>query len=265
MLSIKTFPSGSAFYNAGGGHFAVDESSYLILNHGRSYAVTIESEVESFCIFFAPEFAADVFRSLTTKTLPLLDSPAAPSSLPIDFFEKTYRHDDLLSPCLFQLRSVLRQGKDNPGWLAEQLHEVMRRMVLVHRESCLEAEALSAVRKTTREELYRRLHRARDFMASSLHQHLTLNDVAKVACLSPNHLLRTFRQLFEQSPYQYLTGLRLKRAQGMLVQTNLSVTEICSAVGFESSGSFSWLFRRRIGFSPESYRREKGDIGEAPS
>jgi transcriptional regulator GlxA family with amidase domain len=69
-----------------------------------------------------------------------------------------------------------------------------------------------------------------------------------------NHFMRTFKQALHQTPQQYLTRIRLERAQELLAQP---VTDICFAVGFESLGSFSWLFRQRIGLAPEAYRRAK--------
>jgi AraC-like DNA-binding protein len=136
----------------------------------------------------------------------------------------------------------------------------MQRLLRVHRQIYKEVEALDAVRASTREELYRRLHRARDYAQARFDQPLTLEEMAQIACLSPNHFLRTFRQVFRQSPHQYLTALRMERAQKLLAVTELSVTEICYAVGFASLGSFSWLFRRHFGISPEAYRQRKKGI-----
>jgi AraC-like DNA-binding protein len=121
---------------------------------------------------------------------------------------------------------------------------------------------LQWVRPATREELYRRLFRARDYMAASLGDRVTLNDIAHVACMSPNHLLRTFRQLFHQSPHQLLTDLRMERARRFLVESDRPVTDIAAAVGFESLGSFSSLFRRHTGVSPDQYRRAKSHAGK---
>src|SRR5215469_16254416 len=68
-LSIKSFYGGTAFYEAGQGHFAVDEHHYLVLNHGRSYSITLDSEapMESFCVFFRPGLAADVHRNQSSS------------------------------------------------------------------------------------------------------------------------------------------------------------------------------------------------------
>jgi AraC-like DNA-binding protein len=81
--------------------------------------------------------------------------------------------------------------------------------------------------------------------------------MAAVACLSPNHFLRTFKQLFHQTPHQYLISKRLEEARRLLSLTEMPVTDVCFSVGFESLGSFSWLFRHRTGVSPEAYRRQK--------
>ncbi len=112
------------------------------------------------------------------------------------------------------------------------------------------------MRHATRQELYRRLHQARDFAAASFDQPLTLDDMAAVACLSPNHFLRSLRDLFGQTPHQYLTQQRVQRARKLLQTTDASILEICIAVGFASASSFSSLFRRHVGVSPQDYRQQ---------
>src|SRR5262249_18303332 len=105
--------------------------------------------------------------------------------------------------------------------------------------------------------LYRRLHRAKEFIAASFDEPITLDQMAKVACLSTNHFLRTFQQAFHQTPHQFLTHRRIEHAQRLLLQTDLPVTEICFSVGFESLALLSPLFRRRLGLSPDKFRRKK--------
>jgi AraC family transcriptional regulator len=120
-----------------------------------------------------------------------------------------------------------------------------------------ETEKLSSLRAATRDELYRRAWRARDYARAMFAEPVTLSELASVACLSPNHLLRTFRQAFNETPHQFLTECRLQESKRLLSGYDLSVTEICLAVGFESPGSFSTLFRKRFGVSPSEWRRMK--------
>jgi len=256
-LSIKCFFSGQAFYEVGRGCYLLDEHKYLILNHGQTYSISIDSRqpVESFCLFFAPGFLEEVHRSLTSRTDELTDLPQCAPMPQVSFFEKTYRHDSVLSPLLFALHNAIHLRESDPIWLAGKLHEIADALIRVHAMECRRAQSLSAVRPATREELYRRLHRARDYMLSLYHQPLTLDDLARVACLSPNHFLRMFKQAFRQTPHECLTATRLDVACRMLNRTDLSITDICFAVGFQSPGSFSWLFRQRFGVPPSRYRK----------
>lgn len=257
-LSLKTFCGGRALYASGGGSFAVDERSYLLLNADQPYSIIIDSPtiVESFCLFFNPGLAEDVAAGMTLPAQRHLDDPFKPRRALL-FFDRTYPHDDTVSPLLHRLRSAYQIGRRETGWFEEQMHGVVLALLRTQSDVYTEIEALPAARPATREELYRRLHYARDFAAATFDQPLTLDELARVACLSPNHFLRSFKLLFHQTPYQYLTHLRLEEAQRLLRHTELSVTEIGQAVGFESLGSFSWLFRQRFGLSPQAYRLAK--------
>lgn len=257
-LSIKSFSGGRATYTLGQLRYAPDDNSYLVLDHGRPYRITIEAPapVESLCIFFAPGFAEQVYRSLVTPTDELLGEPQHLPSSSVPFFERTYAHDALVSPFVFQLRAALNHDYHEPGWLVEQLHRLMQGLLQVHHNVYQEVETLPATRKATREELYRRVHYARDYAAAAFAQPITLHDLAAVAGLSPNHLLRTFKQVFQQTPHQYLITQRLTHAQTLLRYSDHAITDICCDVGFRSLGTFSWLFRRRFGLSPTSYRHQ---------
>lgn len=259
LLSVKTFSHGRALYNSGPGLYGVDENSYLILNDGQPYSITIDSErpVESFCVFFKSGFAEQVYHSLSSTQRELLEDPEPHGRPRVGFFDKVYPHDDILSPALLSLKTSAADVNERAGRLEERFHDLMGRLLRVRLGILREASALSAVRASTREELYRRLCRARDYMTARFDQPLTLKELAGVSCLSPNHLLRSFKQAFRLTPHQFLTATRLEYARKMLADQNLSVTDICFAVGFDSSSSFSRAFRRHTGFSPSEYRRKK--------
>lgn len=86
---------------------------------------------------------------------------------------------------------------------------------------------------------------------------LTVRHLAAVSGLSPFHFIRAFRAQIGQTPHQYVRGRRIARAQELLVTTPMPVTEICDAVGFQSLGSFSSLFRRVTGETPAAYRAKR--------
>jgi AraC-like DNA-binding protein len=256
LLSIKSFYGGSALYKIDGGSFRVDDERFLIFNHGQEYEITIDSDtpVESFCVFFDSRIAADAFRNRTTASDRLLEDPFSASSAPPLFFERTYPHDLVLSPVLSQFRLAYQQNRHETGWLDEQFHRLLNQLLSVRQSAIAEVNQLPAIRSSTRTEIYRRLHIARDFIAASYEQPIRLQDIAAVACLSPNHLLRSFKALFGQTPNQVLIEERLRQARWLLAHTDRPITDICFAVGYQSLGSFSWLFTQRYGLSPQAFR-----------
>ena len=262
-LSVKMFRGGTARYRVGGGgQYAVEDGAYLLLNPGQTYSIEIESPtlVESFCLFFAPGFAETSARSVMARADSLLDEPfrALP---PLPFVERMYSHDAGVSECLCRFRAALEcDPARDILWLSERMHDVMTALLWSqNRERRFIqqfGDAAGIARPATREELYRRLCRARDYIAALYDQPLTLESIAQTACLSPNHLLRTFRAAFQATPHQYLTERRLLASRRLLAQTELTVTEVCFRVGFVSLGSFSRLFARHVGVSPDGYRKQ---------
>ncbi|MBZ0283340.1 MAG: AraC family transcriptional regulator [Anaerolineae bacterium] len=83
---------------------------------------------------------------------------------------------------------------------------------------------------------------------------ITIEDLSREVSLSPYYLIRAFRHIYKQTPHQYLVGRRIAQAKELLRNSDLSITEICMEVGFESLGSFSTLFRKVAGISPSAYR-----------
>ncbi|MFF7633305.1 helix-turn-helix domain-containing protein [Kitasatospora sp. NPDC008050] len=99
-----------------------------------------------------------------------------------------------------------------------------------------------------------RLRRARDLMDRDYAQPLDVAALARVALMSPGHFSRSFRTAFGETPYSYLMTRRIERAKALLRRGDLSVTEVCFAVGCTSLGSFSSRFTELVGESPSAYR-----------
>lgn len=255
-LAIRWACNGRRLFESERTCFAVDDQSYLIFNLGRRFSSTIQSStpVECCTLCFAPPFAEEVLRDLITPADHLLDMPKGDLNTPVHFLEKTYPHDALVSPLLFRLQQLRDSDLATHGWFEEQFQLILVALLQSHRNVLGELEKLPAVRAATRMEIYRRLHRARDFMEAGLSDPLTLPQIADAAWLSPYHFLRLFKQTFGETPHRYLTRRRIERAKHLLMQTDLSVTAVCIEVGFDSLGSFSLLFRNEVGSPPGVFR-----------
>ena len=112
-------------------------------------------------------------------------------------------------------------------------------------------------------DLFRRLALARDLVCDGTDEPPDLRTLARTAELSPHHLLRVFRQTFGETPHECLTRVRLERAKASL-RAGHSVTDACFDVGFSSLGSFSSLFRRRVGVAPREYQRSVRALVSSP-
>jgi AraC-like DNA-binding protein len=106
----------------------------------------------------------------------------------------------------------------------------------------------------TPEHLLVHLRRARDLVDRRFAEPLDLGALAAAAGVSKFHFLRCFAQTYGRTPAVYLAERRIERAQDLLRATNLTVTEICSLVGYSSLGSFSAKFRTLVGVSPSAYQ-----------
>jgi AraC-like DNA-binding protein len=101
-----------------------------------------------------------------------------------------------------------------------------------------------------------RLRRVRDRIDREYAQPLDVEALARGAHMSAGHLSREFRLAYGESPYSYVMTRRIERAMALLRGGELSVTEVCFAVGCSSLGTFSTRFTELVGMPPSTYRRE---------
>ena len=105
----------------------------------------------------------------------------------------------------------------------------------------------------------RRLRRARDRMDREYAEPLDVAALASTALMSPAHFSRRFREAYSETPYSYLMTRRIERAKALLRRGDLSVTDVCFAVGCTSLGSFSARFTEIVGETPSMYRARNHD------
>jgi len=105
----------------------------------------------------------------------------------------------------------------------------------------------------------RRLRRARDRMDREYAEPLDVPALARTALMSTGHFIRRFREAYSETPYSYLMTRRIERAKALLRRGDLSVTDVCFAVGCTSLGSFSARFSELVGQTPSAYRARNHD------
>ncbi|PYT31427.1 MAG: AraC family transcriptional regulator [Acidobacteria bacterium] len=257
-LSIKSMVSGAAEWRVGRSRFDVDRDSYLVLNHAQPYSITIDAKqpVETFCVFFEKGFVEDASSSLARPAEILLDDPFTENAPSVGFFDALRPKDSSMSRLLSRMRQSLSNGAGEDR-IDEIFYQLALELARLRSELPREISKLPAVRRSTREELFRRLHSGKAAMDAGLGTPLKLHEVARAACLSPFHFHRLFKTAFGETPHEYATRRRLEKAVRLLGETDEPVTEISFETGFQNPASFSTLFRSRMGMSPREFRRKK--------
>jgi AraC-like DNA-binding protein len=243
-LSIKTVTRGKVWYSTPQGRYLVTPETFLLLNHDRHYSMEVDASwnTETFCPFFQRGFVESVAGDGA------VDDDVQPR--PVEFCERLY-------PMAGRTAQALRAMRTLP--LEDAFFELAEALIELRDGARRESNSFPGLRSATREEMYRRLYRARDFLYSCYAEPLTVSDAAGVAALSLFHFQRMFKQAFGISAMQFLQRRRLEVARQLLTISKDDVTSICLAVGFQSLGSFSALFKRRFALPPTQLRT----IGEA--
>lgn len=257
-LSIRAAWGGTERCNIGGRTLAVDEDTYLVLNHGCVYSTRIrwEHPVESLAIGFSPELVERACSAMAASLDQALVDPDSYIAGVPEFMENLRPHDRVVSPVLRFIRAHLLLGLDDDAWYEEQLHFLLERMQAHRKRRLLHMHRLGVVRATTRREICRRIGLATDFLHTNYSQPLELGELARIACLSKYHFLRLFTLVHGITPVAYLQRKRASVALRLLQTTALSITQIASCTGFARRTAILRQIRRWTGFTPQEIRAQ---------
>ena len=243
-LSIKSVTQGSVAWKTGGRELVVDRGGFLVLNHGEPYSMEIDSRdpVSTLCVFFTPGFVESVCASIASDDL-------EPAPAPQYFLQRLHTADSGVLPRM-QAIAASADALD----LEQHYLELAHSLALLQSDIRRRVRMMPARRASTREELFRRVRRGQELLHACATESLSLETLAREACLSPFHFHRAFTCAFGRTPHEYRTELRLAYARRLLETTQLPVIDICAAAGFESPASFTHLFRRTFDVPPSKIR-----------
>lgn len=241
-LSIKTVLAGSGVWETPDGRYEVSPETCLVLNDGQTYSLEIDypSVVQTFCVFFRRNFVEEAAASQGVRGS-------------IGFYERLRLKPDAISGQLHRLRLLWHEGSNETLEADEAMVEMA--VALVRSETAPKEQAgLEHAKASTREEVFRQLNRSRDYALTRLNDRLSLDELASIAFMSPFHFHRLHGQAFGETPHEFVTRARLKRATRML-EEGAEVGDVSIAVGFESVPTFTRLFKFRIGCTPGAFRK----------
>ncbi len=254
-LSIKSIVRGRASWSTQEGQFEMDADSLLILNNRQPYTMLLDAPrpVRTFCLFFRDGLIEDAWRCETNGTTALLDDPWADLAS-LGFFERMHPKQGRISTLLASMYRELTAGEASDESLEDGFLHIARELLRFRSDLKSASARVPASKPSTKAELFRRLTRARSIIEASLDKPLDLETIARESFLSPFHLHRLYSRVFGETPHRYAVRRRMDRARRLLANSEMPVTDVCLETGFQSLGSFSTLFRRENGCSPQQYR-----------
>ena len=231
-------------------HELNNRSALLLAPHEA--ATVAGKDVEYIVLTLAPSFVLD-----TSIEVRLIRSEAL-----IFFHTRRVERDEKLARLFSDLKSELAEAEAGQevmtkAIVAQTLVHLLRRYANFRRSDELEQSRVGLVD--------RRIRRAVELMHTHLDRDLPLEEIASAAHLSPFHFARLFKKLTGASPHAYLAHLRQTRAQELLAETDLSVTDISQQVGYGSSSHFTKAFRQATGLTPRGFRQALVGRGNARS
>lgn len=256
--SMRMVFNGNTNYTIGKKQLNLFPDSFLTINQGTTFSSKVDSlqPVNNLSISFSKSFLSDFCRTQKNNHSALLDDPFENEDLNEDFFLETiYPFSGDMKYNILNLKHQIEEETTDDLLINEYLYHCLLNYYKVYNKEIIDkSEKLNFLNNSTRIEILKRLTLAKEFIISNYNKCIDLEDIAKSACLSVNHLLRTFKQAYGVSPHQYLMKVRIDRAKYLLKNTRYTLNEIVEIVGFECPSSFIRLFKAMNKITPGKYR-----------
>ena len=254
-LSIKCVLSGEETYHVDGRKHQLHAGQFLLVNKGQQIHCAFQNPdlVHGFCIYLDEELLRRRISEIGHADHQLLDNPVRVDADIPWFRDLTYSIDGhRLGKFIWSAAQSLPDFQS--GGTGAFFHDITEQLLNHQLDENQRVNHLPAAKKTTREEVHRRINRAVNYIHDNYTGELTIADLAEVACLSEFHFLRSFKQGVGETPHKYRNRLRLEKAGQLLKTQSGSVTEVAHQVGFQDTSSFGRLFKQHFQCTPKQYR-----------
>jgi AraC family transcriptional regulator len=232
------------------------ENSFLVVDQRGVLTMKTKSKAHPVLLYFQADTPSQVAASLCYRPEQLLDEPLLDHAFDFSLLERLHVARPSLQARLRLLATLPESCSSFYALKADAVvRSILEELLAANGVAVAESLRLDVVKKSTRIELYKRLRNARDWMDGNFNRAITLQDIAEVAHLNSQHFLRMFTQLFQITPHQYLIACRLEEAKRLITTSDLSLTEVCNQIGWESLPSFSMMFKHHVGCNPSAFKK----------
>jgi AraC-like DNA-binding protein len=252
-LSLNFNFDGVQTYHAGSRQYIVNPSRYLLINEGQSFKTSVRQKDENrmLTIAFQVGLPERVYQTLSSSVESLLVDPFGMTER-IDFFEGIHQITDKVNVQVNDLIANPQTGEI----LQEKLNAILEDIIAEQFKLNRRALNVQKVKPATRIEIFRRLQWSMEFLQDNFTSSITVDDLAKHACLSTYHFKRLFKEIYKEAPWQMIKRLRLEKSMTLLA-LGLPVKEVCKSVGWADASSFVRLFKSAMNVTPHQLRFQK--------
>ena len=255
-LSIKLAHKGDEHYFIKNQRLSISPGEYLLVNRHQSFDCYLNASqpVEAFCLYLSKNTILDTIKVLQSSEHQLLEHWGEHPQKEPQFLEKVYRTDeDELGQYLEQIRPLLVHNQLDD--LDNFFYTLAEKLLISQSRINQQVNNINAARRSTREELFRRLSYAKAYIHDNFQKDIQLEELSKAATLSKYHLLRTYREAFGITPYRQVLDLRLQHATQRLGYDE-TLEDIALSLGFSDRRSFTKAFKKRYGCAPSLFRNQ---------
>lgn len=235
---------------------AVRPGFFFLTNEDQTYDLEIPDFAETFNIHFGEQLVSEVQTYLAQRLPYILDHPLFENERPLLFFNRIYPQSPAIRQLIGQIHYQSQINDLDPIWLEEKLYELLLCLLLLTHKDQLKIDQLPLHKQSTRAEVFKRLSLAVDLIYATYDQTITLEELAASAYFSKFHFLRLFKMAFGQSPYQFISAIRIAKAKEWLRYTDWPIHLIALNIGLENTSSFSRLFCQKTGIYPSEFRKQ---------
>lgn len=250
--------SGESTIEADRKSLRIGTDSFGITNLDQNYSLTTPSAVitKTFNIHFEKRLFIETLTSLKGEHEQQLDAPFTVNATHHTFVKTMFR-DKAFNQSIAQLASFYKNNMSSNGKETEDyyLQQVLIQVMRDTQKTNKGLLSISSLKRSTREELIRRLLIAKDYIHEHYARPISLDELSLQCALSKYHFLRTFKEAFGITPNQYIKKIRLEKARQLLETTHLTIRTISEQLGFEEPNSFSKFFLLSQKKSPGDYRK----------
>lgn len=253
-FAIKYVMEGVERYTLNGCYFPVETGKYLLSNGVSEGHVEIEESkyVTGICINIVPELLAEVVASRCRPDTTFTDDSLGQFFSTGLFLEKQYDAASThLGTILRRLHNAVLQNEVSREAINKELFYTLSEQIIADQTPIFkQLQAIPSIKPATKKDLYRRVWKGKELIDELFCHPLTIETVAKEACMSEYHFFRLFKSIVGQTPHQYMIQKRLQYAYTLLQTQQTSASMAAVESGFSDIYAFSKSFKKHFGYAP---------------